>query len=154
MAVIEATASATPPPSRAPMALGSAPQPDRRHRRGMILLAVLVAILAPVIAPYDPYAPVNVTIFDIYQAPVPSHILGTDDGGKDVSSSLVYGARVSLTVGFLAAAIAILIGGVIGIVAGYRRGWIGSLLMRITDFFLVIPDLALRSCSSRSSARR
>jgi peptide/nickel transport system permease protein len=119
-----------------------------RHRVGvvgfgMLSVAVFVAVFAPFIAPYDPYAPVNVTIFDIYQPPSPAHILGTDDGGKDVFSSLVYGARVSLTVGFTAAAIAILIGAVIGIVAGYRRGWIGSLLMRITDFFLVIPDLAL-----------
>jgi len=143
MAVIEATASATPaaePRIRWRSLL--------RHRVGvigaaMILLTVIVAVFAPVIAPYDPYAPVNVTIFDIYQAPSPAHILGTDDGGKDVFSSLVYGARVSLVVGFTAAAIAILIGAVIGIVAGYRRGWIGSLLMRITDFFLVIPDLAL-----------
>ena len=143
MAVIEATASATP-----------AAEPRLRwrsllrHRVGvigaaMLLLSIVVAIFAPVIAPYDPYAPVDVTIFDIYQPPSPAHILGTDDGGKDVFSSLVYGARVSLIVGFTAAAIAILIGAVIGIVAGYRRGWIGSLLMRITDFFLVIPDLAL-----------
>jgi peptide/nickel transport system permease protein len=143
MAVIEATASATPaaePRIRWRSLL--------RHRVGvigaaMIVLTVIVAVFAPIIAPYDPYAPVNVTIFDIYQPPSPAHILGTDDGGKDVFSSLVYGARVSLIVGFTAAAIAILIGAVIGIVAGYRRGWIGSLLMRITDFFLVIPDLAL-----------
>ena len=58
-------------------------------------------------------------------------------------SALIYGARVSLVVGFTAAAIAIFIGAVIGIVAGYQRGWLGSLLMRITDVFLVIPDLAL-----------
>src|SRR6185503_6053076 len=90
-----------------------------------------------------PYTNVRVTIFDIYQPPSPAHPLGTDDGGKDVLSSLIYGARVSLTVGCTAAAIAIGSGAVGGIVAGYRRGWIGSLLMRITDFFLVIPDLAL-----------
>jgi peptide/nickel transport system permease protein len=143
MAVIEATAPATP-----------AAEPRLRwrsflrHRIGivgaaMLLLSVVVAVFAPFIAPYDPYAPVNVTIFDIYQPPSPAHILGTDDGGKDVFSSLIYGTRVSLTVGFTAAAIAIGIGAVVGIVAGYRRGWIGSLLMRITDFFLVIPDLAL-----------
>jgi peptide/nickel transport system ATP-binding protein/peptide/nickel transport system permease protein len=143
MAVIEATQQTTP-----------AAEPRLRwrsflkHRVGvvgaaMLGLSLLVAILAPVIAPYDPYAPVDVTIFDIYQPPSAEHILGTDDGGKDVFSSLIYGARVSLTVGFTAALIAILIGAVVGIVAGYRRGWIGSLLMRITDFFLVIPDLAL-----------
>jgi len=120
-----------------------------RHRMGlvgaaMLGLALLLAVLAPFVAPYDPYASVRVTISDIYQAPSATHLLGTDDGGKDVLSSLIYGARVSLIVGFAAAAIALVIGGLVGIVAGYRGGWIGSLLMRITDFFLVIPDLALQ----------
>src|SRR5688572_19977553 len=120
-----------------------------RHRMGlvgvaMLAIAVLVAVLAPLVAPYDPYASVRVNILDIYQAPSAEHLLGTDDGGKDVFSSLLYGARVSLIVGFAAAAMALVIGGLVGIVAGYRGGWIGSLLMRITDFFLVIPDLALQ----------
>ena len=119
-----------------------------RHRTGlvgaaMLLIALLTAIFAPLIAPYDPYAAVRVTVLDIFQAPSAAHVLGTDDRGKDVFSALVYGARVSLTVGFSSAAIAILIGSLIGLVAGYARGWIGSLLMRVTDFFLVIPDLAL-----------
>ena len=120
-----------------------------RHRMGlvgaaMLVLAVIVAVAAPLLAPYDPYESVRVTILDIYQAPSSAHPLGTDDGGKDVLSSLIFGARVSLIVGFAAAAIALVIGGLVGIVAGYRGGWIGSLLMRITDFFLVIPDLALQ----------
>ena len=120
-----------------------------RHRMGMIgagmlLIALFVAVFAPILAPYDPYATVRVTIEDIYRSPSVEHLLGTDDGGKDVFSSLLYGARVSLIVGFAAAAIALVIGGLVGIVAGYRGGWIGSLLMRITDFFLVIPDLALQ----------
>jgi peptide/nickel transport system permease protein len=120
-----------------------------RHRMGvvgavMLLIAVVVAVFAPLLAPYDPYANVRVNILDIYQAPSGLHPLGTDDGGKDVLSSLIYGARVSLVVGFAAAAIALVIGGLVGIVAGYRGGWVGSLLMRVTDFFLVIPDLALQ----------
>jgi peptide/nickel transport system permease protein len=120
-----------------------------RHKMGMIgaamlLIALFVALFAPLLAPYDPYASVRVNILDIYQAPSGAHPLGTDDGGKDVFSSLLYGARVSLLVGFAAAAIALVIGGLVGIVAGYRGGWVGSLLMRITDFFLVIPDLALQ----------
>ncbi len=119
-----------------------------RHRMGvvgafMLAVAVVMAVFAPFIAPYDPDKAVDVVLTDIFQAPSAAHILGTDDGGKDVFSSLVYGSRVSLTVGFSAAAIAIFIGSVVGLVAGYLRGWIGSLLMRITDFFLVIPDLAL-----------
>jgi oligopeptide/dipeptide ABC transporter ATP-binding protein len=119
-----------------------------RHKSGvvgaaMLLIAVVVAVFAPWIAPYDPYAPIQISPSDIFQPPSAAHPLGTDDGGKDVLSALIFGARVSLTVGFTAAAIAILIGAVVGIVAGYKRGWIGSLLMRITDVFLVVPDLAL-----------
>jgi len=142
-AVLEATA--TPPAETTRGAFRS----FLRHRMGMVgagmlLIALIVAVFAPILAPYDPYASVRVTIEDIYRAPSAQHLLGTDDGGKDVFSSLIYGARVSLIVGFAAAAIALVIGGLVGIVAGYRGGWLGSLLMRITDFFLVIPDLALQ----------
>ena len=142
-AVLEATA--TPPAETTRGAFRS----FLRHRMGMVgagmlLIALIVAVFAPMLAPYDPYASVRVTIEDIYRAPSAQHLLGTDDGGKDVFSSLIYGARVSLIVGFAAAAIALVIGGLVGIVAGYRGGWLGSLLMRITDFFLVIPDLALQ----------
>ncbi len=109
----------------------------------MILLTVIVAIFAPLIAPYDPYEKVRVTIEDIYQPPSALHWLGTDDGGKDVFSALVYGSRVSLIVGFSAAFISLLVGGAIGLIAGYFRK-LGNFLMRFTDFFLVIPDLALQ----------
>jgi oligopeptide/dipeptide ABC transporter ATP-binding protein len=113
---------------------------------GLIMLGLtfFVAVFAPVLAPYDPYDTPPVHIEDIYQPPSPEHPLGTDDGGKDVLSELIYGSRVSLIVGFTAAAIAIVIGGAIGIVAGYKAGRTGSALMRFTDFFLVIPDLALQ----------
>ena len=110
----------------------------------MLLSAIFIAISAPVLAPYDPYAPTHVTVFDIYQPPSAEHPLGTDDGGKDVLSQLIYGARVSLTVGFTAAAITTIVGGLIGIIAGYRGGRVGGVLMGITDFFLVIPDIALQ----------
>ena len=120
-----------------------------RHPVGMVGLAMLglalfVAVFAAVLSPYDPYETPPVSIEDIYQPPSSEHWLGTDDGGKDVFSSLLYGSRVSLLVGFTAAAIAIVIGGTIGIVAGYRGGRTGGTLMRFTDFFLVIPDLALQ----------
>ena len=142
--VIEAT---TAPPSIATPV--GAWRSFLRHRMGlvgaaMLGIALVVAVFAPVLAPYDPYASARVSILDIYQAPSAAHWLGTDDGGKDVLSSLLYGTRVSLLVGFAAAAMALVIGGVVGIVAGYRGGWLGSLLMRVTDFFLVIPDLALQ----------
>ncbi|HEX6474302.1 MAG TPA: dipeptide/oligopeptide/nickel ABC transporter permease/ATP-binding protein [Candidatus Limnocylindria bacterium] len=110
----------------------------------MLVIAVLVAIFAPLLAPYDPYANVRVTIFDIFQPPSAAHPLGTDDGGKDVLSSLIYGARVSLVVGFTAATITTVVGGLIGITAGYLAGRVGTVLMSITDFFLVIPEIALQ----------
>jgi oligopeptide/dipeptide ABC transporter ATP-binding protein len=119
------------------------------HRLGkvglvMIGIAIVVAILAPVLAPYDPYANVRISISDIYSPPSAEHPLGTDDAGKDVISSLIYGSRVSLLVGFSGALIALVIGGAIGLIAGFRGGKLGNGLMRFTDFFLVIPDLALQ----------
>jgi oligopeptide/dipeptide ABC transporter ATP-binding protein len=120
-----------------------------RHRLGlvglgMLGLALLVALAAPVLAPFDPYQGVRVAIEDIYRGPGGGHLLGTDDAGKDVLSALLYGARVSLLVGFSAALISLLVGGMIGLVAGFKGGRLGNGLMRFTDFFLVIPDLALQ----------
>ncbi len=120
-----------------------------RHRLGrvgvmMLGVAVLVAIFAPLLAPFDPYENIRVSIDDIYAAPSSIHPLGTDDAGKDVASGLIYGSRVSLLVGFSGALIALFIGGLIGLVAGFRGGRLGNGLMRFTDFFLVIPDLALQ----------
>lgn len=109
----------------------------------MLVLAILTALFAEVIAPYDPYAPVRVTIDDIYGAPRPGHILGTDDAGKDVLANFIYGSRVSLIVGFFASFISIFIGGVIGIIAGFYGGRTETFLMRFTDIMLVIPDLPL-----------
>ncbi|MBU1228227.1 MAG: ABC transporter permease, partial [Actinobacteria bacterium] len=111
---------------------------------GMLGFALVLALLAPLVAPYDPYAQVRVELSDIYAHPSGAHLLGTDDAGKDILSGLIYGTRVSLLVGFTAALISLFIGGVIGIVAGYRGGRTGNILMRFTDFFLVIPDLALQ----------
>lgn len=120
----------------------------KRQRMGliglvMLLLAVLTAIFAPVIAPYDPAAAVRVTIDNIYAPPSAEHLLGTDDAAKDVLSTLIYGARVSLIVGFFASFISLVIGGLIGIVAGFYGGRVENSLMRLTDIILVIPDLPL-----------
>ena len=109
----------------------------------MVLFTILVALSAPWLAPYDPKASVRVTIDDVYAAPSPVHWLGTDDAGKDVLSNLIYGTRVSLTVGFFAAFISLVIGGTIGLVAGFVGGRVENLLMRFTDVILVIPDLPL-----------
>jgi peptide/nickel transport system permease protein len=112
---------------------------------GFLMLAssLVLAIFAPVFAPYDPTIPVRATLDDIYAPPGAAHPLGTDDAGKDVMTNFIYGSRVSLTVGLFAAFISIAIGGVIGIVAGFYGGRIENVLMRMTDIFLVIPDLPL-----------
>ena len=109
----------------------------------MLLIAIAVAIFAPWIAPYDPDAPRQVSIMDIYQPPSPEHWFGTDDAGGDVFTNFLYGARVSLTVGFFASFIAVSIGGLMGLSAGYAGGGTENVLMRVTDIMLVIPDLPL-----------
>jgi peptide/nickel transport system permease protein len=109
----------------------------------MVIVSVAMAVFAPWVAPYDPKAPVRVTIDDIYASPSSEHMLGTDDAGKDVLSNFIFGARVSLTVGFFASFISIVIGGLIGITAGFYGGRVENLLMRVTDIMLVIPDLPL-----------
>ena len=119
-----------------------------RNRMGMVGLIMIVlvtgmAIFAPLLAPYDPYKIVRVTINDIYAPPSLQHPLGTDDAGKDVLSSFMYGARVSLIVGFFASLISVVIGGTIGITAGFYGGRAENIMMRFTDIMLVIPEFPL-----------
>lgn len=109
----------------------------------MIVLIVIIAIFAPLIAPYDESSTANVGISDIYQPPSAQHLFGTDDAGQDVFSNFVYGSRVSLIVGFFAAVISIFIGGSFGLLAGFFGGRWETSLMRFTDIMLVIPDLPL-----------
>jgi len=112
---------------------------------GLVMLAVIIfmAVFAPVIAPYDSSSTESVTIDDIYNPPSSTHWFGTDDAGQDVFSNFVFGARISLTVGFFAAFISIIIGGLLGLVAGFFGGRWENFLMRFTDIMLVIPDLPL-----------
>ena len=105
----------------------------------VILFFVLVAILAPWIAPYS----VHEKSGAVYCHPSAAHLLGCDDGGIDMVSLLIQGGRISLVVGFAATLVAMVIGGGIGVLAGYYGGWTDNILMRITDYFLVIPDLPL-----------
>src|SRR5687767_3171347 len=109
----------------------------------MLISILFLAIFAPVLAPYDPHSSAGIQTSDIYNPPSAQHWLGTDDAGRDVLSSFIYGSRVSLIVGFFAAFISIFIGGVIGIVAGFYGGRVENFLMRFTDTMLVIPDLPL-----------
>lgn len=111
----------------------------------LVLIAILVAIFAPLLSPYAPTDVVrDANGRGMTYAPPSLHgPLGTDDAGRDVWTQLAYGARISLTVGFLAGFIAMFIGSLFGIVAGYFGGRIDNLLMRVTDVLLVIPDLPL-----------
>jgi peptide/nickel transport system permease protein len=109
----------------------------------MLLVVVFLAVFAPWLAPYDPKVRVDVTPQDILTPPDAQHLLGRDDAGKDVLSLLIYGARVSLVVGFTASFMSMVIGTTVGLVAGYHGGRIGNLLMRFVDFLMVIPDLPL-----------
>jgi peptide/nickel transport system permease protein len=118
---------------------------------GAVIVAVLVfmAIFAPALAPYDP-----AQVFDdgltIQGLPVPStlpastqFIMGSDPSGRDLLSRIIYGTRVSLTVGVLANMLVVVIGVLIGAISGYSRGWVGMLLMRFTDVMLAFPTLLL-----------
>ncbi|MDR5682436.1 MAG: ABC transporter permease [Armatimonadota bacterium] len=108
---------------------------------GLALLCGLIAAaaLAPWISPHDPTENVAAP----FSPPSQVHPLGTNDVGQDILSELLYGARVSLTIGFLAAAAAIVIGTAVGVVSGYFGGWLDVLLMRIVDIVLVLPFLPL-----------
>ncbi|MBI3152509.1 MAG: dipeptide/oligopeptide/nickel ABC transporter permease/ATP-binding protein [Chloroflexi bacterium] len=110
---------------------------------GMLILIIFVAVFAPLIAPHDSSSSANVEIGDIYLQPSATHWFGTDDAGQDVFSNFIFGARVSLTVGFFAAFISIIVGGIFGLVAGFFGGRWENFLMRFTDIMLVIPDLPL-----------
>lgn len=111
----------------------------------LLLSAVLVALFAPLLSPYEPTTVIrDPSGRGLTFAPPSVHgPLGTDDAGRDVWTQLVYGARISLLVGFLAGLIAMFIGSLLGILAGYFGGWLDMLLMRVTDVLLVIPDLPL-----------
>ena len=109
----------------------------------MLVIVIFVAVFAPILSPYDPSSTQDVTTSDIYNPPSAAHWLGTDDAGQDVLTNFIFGARVSLTIGFFAAFISLVIGGVFGIVAGFYGGRTETLLMRFTDIMLVIPDLPL-----------
>jgi len=108
---------------------------------GAVLLGlfILMAIFAQWLMPYDPYQQVG----PVFGTPSLAHPLGLDDGGYDVLSLIIQGGRISMVVGFAATLVAIILGGGIGIVSGYFGGATDTVLMRITDYFLVIPDIPL-----------
>lgn len=116
----------------------------RRSPLGLLGLALLIFLLvmalgAAWIAPYDPTKTTGAPL----EPPSAAHWLGTNDIGQDILSELIYGARISLLIGVLSAAIALVIGTTIGLLAGYYPGLIGMALMRLVDVVLVIPFLPL-----------
>lgn len=107
----------------------------------VLLVAVMAAIFAPYIAPYGPTA---VDFFNILKPPLtPHHLLGTDDLGRDELSRIIYGARVSLLVGGVGAFSAVVIGLILGSIAGYFRGWLDTVIMRVVDVQLSFPFILL-----------
>jgi peptide/nickel transport system permease protein len=117
---------------------------------GLVLIALVVggAAFAPLIAPFDP----NDQMFDgltLEGAPMPpdgKFLLGTDLLGRDLFSRLLYGAQTSLVIGVVANGLALMIGTLVGITAGFFRGWIGAVLMRFTDLMMAFPALLLAIC--------
>jgi peptide/nickel transport system permease protein len=117
---------------------------------GLALIALVVfgAVAAPLIAPYDP----NEQMFDgltLEGAPMPPggpYLMGTDLLGRDLFSRLLYGAQTSLIIGVVANGLALVIGTLVGITAGFFRGWIGGILMRFTDLMMAFPALLLAIC--------
>ena len=109
---------------------------------GFIIISsiLLLAAIAPLIAPYDPNA---IDVKAILLAPSQLHLMGTDGLGRDVFSRMLYGARISLMVGFVAVGIATLIGIVLGAIAGFYRGWVDTVIMRTVDVMLSIPTFFL-----------
>jgi len=116
-----------------------------RHRRGLIggaavVLMLLTGVLAPLIAPHG-YS--NQSLLQRLQPPSAAHWLGTDGFGRDVLSRVIWGTRVSLQIGFLATALALLVGTALGSAAGYFGGTADTAIMRAADAFMAMPALFL-----------
>jgi peptide/nickel transport system permease protein len=109
---------------------------------GMLMVGglTLMAIFAPLIAPFNPS---DINIEDALLGPSRAHIFGTDHLGRDLFSRIIFGARISLSIGFVAVGISVLIGLVIGSVAGYYGKRIDTILMRFVDIMLCFPSFFL-----------
>lgn len=139
--MIESTVSEPASRSRG---VGRLPAPLRRLTTILALLyllgIVIVALFADQLAPHS-YREQNLA--HRLQKPSSAHPLGTDDFGRDVASRLIYGARVSLAVALIVEAVELLFGLTLGMIAGWRRGWLDNLVMRITDLMFAFPDILL-----------
>jgi len=118
-------------------------QAFRRHRPAMIgstimLIFVLSAILAPYLTSFDPE---KTNLDAMLQPPSFSNLMGTDELGRDLLTRILYGGRVSLSIGVMAMALAVTVGAVVGGLAGFYGGWVDNILMRFTDMMLAFPQL-------------
>ncbi len=116
----------------------------RTSKLGLAGLAIIVgyvilAVAAPYITPYDPFESVALP----FEEPSPEHPLGTDHLGRDLLSELIYGTRVSLMIGLAASFISVMIGTTVGLIAGFFGGKVDTVLMRLTDTFIQMPQLPL-----------
>jgi peptide/nickel transport system permease protein len=108
---------------------------------GMVVLVLfLSSLLAPYITPYDPD---SLDLYHVLMPPSTGHWFGTDELGRDVFTRVVFGAKISLKVGFVAVGIAVLVGTVIGLVSAYYGGWIDNVFMRFVDIMLCFPTFFL-----------
>lgn len=146
---IAVSTTSPPDPTRGRRALFSRGQTWRAITRNsgvliggaIVLITVLIAIFAPVLAPADPY---QINPADQLKPPgAPGHILGTDELGRDMASRLVYGARLSLGIGLVAALIASSIGLALGVSTGFFGGWLDAVVMRSMDIMLSFPYILL-----------
>ena len=107
---------------------------------GFLVLLIAAAVLAPWVAPYDPSQP---DYMNVLQGPSALHWAGTDTYGRDIFSRIIWGSRISLTVGFLSVSLGALGGVGLGIIAGYYGRWIDSAVMRLCDLLLAFPGILL-----------
>ncbi len=107
---------------------------------GIFFILVSFALFAEIIAPYDP---IQQNYEKIMQPPSRQHILGTDELGRDIFSRIVYGARISMTVGLIAVGIAFVAGTALGVICGYYGGVIDNVIMRFVDILMAIPAILL-----------
>ena len=122
----------------------------RRNKLAMVgmviaVLLALMAIFAPVIAPYDYQVQ---SIAERLQMPSAQHLMGTDNMGRDILSRLIYGGRISLLVSLLAVIVSLVIGGLLGAVSGYMGGKVDSVIMRLMDILMAIPGILMAVCIS------
>jgi peptide/nickel transport system permease protein len=138
---------AAPAPAGSVLALeqGRVWRAFRRHRLAVvgsvaILALVAIAIFAPLVATHDPY---KVDLMAVREGPSAAHLLGTDEAGRDVLSRVIFGTRVSLSVGLVAVTIYTLIGTVLGAISGYYGGAIDNAIQRLTDTVMCFPSLII-----------